>query len=171
MKLFFSNWKTSAPALLAMLCAGDSLAFHLMPEAWAAKASAFCIFMVSIGLIAAKDADKSNAPRPESSPVTVRPLAVMLLAVLAIGLTACSTQGRQTATRISAGLNTIAVVGCALNDTDVIELTVDEVLATMPPGSTVAEAQKKVSALAAAGDAICVLVEAVQAAKTGAPQP
>lgn len=62
--LFFTNWKTSVPALLAMACAGDSLFFHMMPEDWASKATALCVFLVSIGLIAAKDADKSNAPNP-----------------------------------------------------------------------------------------------------------
>lgn len=155
MTLFLSNWKTSIPGILAALCASDSVLFHIMPPDWSVKAGAACTFLLAVGLIAAKDADKSNAPRPESSPVKVLPVA--LLAVL-IGLSACSTQGRQ-------ALSTLAVVGCALNETDVVELTAQDVLATLPPGSTIEEAQRKLAAADAAGDAACVLVDAVRAAK------
>ncbi len=91
-KLFFTNWKTSVPALLAMACASDSLAFHIMPEDWAAKGTALCIFMVSIGLIAAKDADKSNAstPNPVAQSVPGRPVVpVVLIVGLAFGLAGC----------------------------------------------------------------------------------
>ena len=92
-------------------------------------------------------------------------LSVVLLAALAIGLSACSTQGRQVVARISADLKTVAVAGCALHETEVVELTVEDVLATLPPGSSLADAQRKMSALDAAGDAACVLVDAVQHAR------
>lgn len=63
-KLFFAtNWKTSVPALLAAVCASDEY-FQLLPEAWGMKATATCTFLLAIGLIAAKDANVSNAPKP-----------------------------------------------------------------------------------------------------------
>lgn len=60
-KVYFSSWKTTIPALLAMACAADSAFFNMMPEQWEAKASAFCALMLALGLIAAKDADKTNS--------------------------------------------------------------------------------------------------------------
>jgi len=60
-KLFLSNWKTTVPGLLALLCATDSAYLHVLPPEWEAKAGALCIFLVSIGLIAAKDGDKTNS--------------------------------------------------------------------------------------------------------------
>lgn len=61
---FFSNWKTAVPGLLAALCATSEY-FELLPDSWRLKATAICTFLVAMGLIAAKDADRSNAPRPE----------------------------------------------------------------------------------------------------------
>lgn len=72
LKLFFTNWKTAVPGLLAAVCASDSLFFGFLPEAWHAKGTALCVFLVAMGLIAAKDADKSNASNPEHTAVTVK---------------------------------------------------------------------------------------------------
>ena len=59
--LFFTNWKTSVPAILALVCASDSMYFKLLPPEWEAKAGALCTFLVAMGLLAAKDADKTNS--------------------------------------------------------------------------------------------------------------
>lgn len=62
LKLFFkTNWKTSVPAVLALMCASDEY-FQMLPDAWRMKATATCTFLLAIGLIAAKDANVSNAP-------------------------------------------------------------------------------------------------------------
>lgn len=61
LKIFFSNWKTTVPGVLALLCATDSVYLHVLPPEWEEKAGALCIFLVSIGLIAAKDSDKTNS--------------------------------------------------------------------------------------------------------------
>ena len=70
LKLFVSSWKTTLPGMLAALCASGEY-FDLLPESWKTKAVATCTFLVAIGLIAAKDADKSNAPVPSASAVKI----------------------------------------------------------------------------------------------------
>jgi hypothetical protein len=60
LKLFFGSWKTTVPGVLALLCATDSAFLQLMPEEWETKATALCTFLLAIGLIAAKDADKTG---------------------------------------------------------------------------------------------------------------
>lgn len=72
--LFFKNWKTTIPAVLAAICAADAVYFKLLPEEWEKHGAAACVFLTSIGLIAAKDADKTHSKVVVSSqpePVTV----------------------------------------------------------------------------------------------------
>lgn len=72
--LFFKNWKTSVPALLAVLCAADSEWLHVLPDDWASHARATCVFLLALGLIGAKDADKTHSKivvEPQPDPVTV----------------------------------------------------------------------------------------------------
>lgn len=65
-KLFFVNWKTAVPGALAGICAADEF-FGYMPETWQVKSRAVCVFLIAMGLIAAKDADKSNAVNPSET--------------------------------------------------------------------------------------------------------
>lgn len=62
-KLFFTNWKTGVPGLIALVCASDQL-LHVLPETVSTYLLASCGFAVAVGLIAAKDADKTNAANP-----------------------------------------------------------------------------------------------------------
>ena len=71
MKLFFANWKTTVPGILVLLCGGTQY-FDMLPANWANGAMAFCSLMVALGLIAAKDADRSNAPVPTVASVQVK---------------------------------------------------------------------------------------------------
>jgi len=64
LKLLLANWKTTIPGILALLCGLDSEFFKLMPEEWEQHALRFCLIMVSLGVIAAKDADKTGAGKP-----------------------------------------------------------------------------------------------------------
>ena len=70
-KAFAANWKTSIAGLIALLCASDQL-IHFLPDVAAQYLLATCGFAVAIGLIAAKDADKSNAAHPTTAAVTVK---------------------------------------------------------------------------------------------------
>ena len=70
LKLFFSNWKTAVPGSIALVCASDQL-IHFLPEDVAHYLVAACGFAVAVGLIAAKDADRSNAPIPSAASVRV----------------------------------------------------------------------------------------------------
>lgn len=62
---FITNWKTSMTGVLSLGC-GMATYFSLLPASWSSSAEAFCALMISLGLIAAKDGDKSNAPIPSS---------------------------------------------------------------------------------------------------------
>lgn len=67
LKTFFvSNWKTGLTGGIAFVCASDQL-IHFLPETVATYLLATCGFAVAVGLIAAKDADKSNAPVPSAA--------------------------------------------------------------------------------------------------------
>jgi len=70
-KLMFTNWKTAIPGLLAVACGGSSV-MGVIPEPYQEKAGAVCGLLLAFGLIAAKDADKSNAPAPTSAPNAVK---------------------------------------------------------------------------------------------------
>lgn len=74
LKLFFTNYKTTVPAVLAAICAADALYLKLLPEEWEKHGTAACVFLTSLGLIAAKDADKTHSKvivSPQPDPVTV----------------------------------------------------------------------------------------------------
>lgn len=69
LKLFFSNWKTGVPGIIALACASDQF-FQVLPESISKYLIASCGFAVAVGLIAAKDADKTNSQRPgDTQPV------------------------------------------------------------------------------------------------------
>lgn len=63
LKLFFTNWKTGIPGMIALVCASDQV-FQLLPETISKYLLASCGFAVAVGLIAAKDADKTNSQHP-----------------------------------------------------------------------------------------------------------
>jgi len=56
---FVKNWKTSVPGVLSVVCASAEY-FELLPASYKQSAVAFCALMVGLGLIAAKDADKTG---------------------------------------------------------------------------------------------------------------
>jgi hypothetical protein len=96
LKLFFANWKTTIPAVLATICATDAVYLKILPPEWEQHGAAACIFLISIGLIAAKDADKTHSKvivQPQPQPVTVpvegidvkKTLPVILLSLLLFG--------------------------------------------------------------------------------------
>lgn len=153
MKIFFANWKTAVPGMLAALCASDSILFHVMSPEWSAKAGAFCTFLLAVGLIAAKDADKSNAPRPESAPVKVLPVA--LLALVALGMSGC------------ASLNGTMLDGRACTfwtASDVAEVA-EEVARQYPDGTTRRKVEDALAYAAAAqmtGTAFCEMLRAIE---------
>lgn len=64
-KVFFTNWKTGVPGVIALACASDQL-LQVLPDPFSTYLLATCSFAVAVGLIAAKDADKSNAANPVS---------------------------------------------------------------------------------------------------------
>lgn len=70
-KLMLANWKTTGMGLLTLLCASDST-LHFLPESMEKYLLASCGFFIAIGLIAAKDSDKSNAETPSATAVTVK---------------------------------------------------------------------------------------------------
>jgi len=61
---FLKNWKTSIPGALSVVCASAEY-FELLPPNYKQSAVAFCALMVGLGLIAAKDADKTGVPVPQ----------------------------------------------------------------------------------------------------------
>ena len=67
-KSLSTNWTTSVPGLLAGICGATEL-FELLPDAWRVKAMSVCAILVAIGLIAAKSANVSNAPKPVEAAV------------------------------------------------------------------------------------------------------
>jgi hypothetical protein len=70
LKVFATNWKTGLPGLIALVCASDQL-IHFLPDVAAQYLLASCGFAVAVGLIAAKDADRSTAPVPSAASTTV----------------------------------------------------------------------------------------------------
>lgn len=89
-KAFFLNWKTSMPALLAMACVADSEFFKVLPEEYEAVAKSVCTILLALGLLAAKDADKSNS----SQPGTTKTLGVVLLMLMVSGCAGTMLDGR-----------------------------------------------------------------------------
>ncbi len=72
--LFFKNWKTSVPAGLALACDGLATFTNIIPDEYMKYAHATCVFLLAVGLIGAKDADKTHSKvvvEPQPEPVTV----------------------------------------------------------------------------------------------------
>ena len=70
MKSMFTSWKTALPGALTLVC-GASEVMDLLPDAYQKVAIGFCMMMVGLGLVVAKDADRSNAPAPTAQPQKV----------------------------------------------------------------------------------------------------
>ncbi len=64
LKVFLANYKTTVPGILALLCGLDSEFFKFMPPEWEEHATRICLILVAMGVIAAKDADKTGAGKP-----------------------------------------------------------------------------------------------------------
>jgi len=71
MQIFLRNWKTTVAGMLVLLCGGTTY-LDMLPADWARGAMAFCELAIALGLIASKDADKSNAPQPTVAPILVK---------------------------------------------------------------------------------------------------
>lgn len=72
--LFLKNWKTSVPAGLAVACDGLATFTNVVPDEYMKYAHALCVFLLAVGLIGAKDADKTHSKvivQPQPEPVTV----------------------------------------------------------------------------------------------------
>lgn len=63
MKSFLVSWKTSLMGVLALVCGGTEVAGFL-PDKYRGAATGICMVLMSLGLIAAKDANVSNAASP-----------------------------------------------------------------------------------------------------------
>lgn len=57
------NWSTNIPGVLGTVCASTEL-LHLLPAEYAATAMSVCLLLTSLGLIAAKSSNVSNAEAP-----------------------------------------------------------------------------------------------------------
>lgn len=64
------SWKTSLLGGLALLCSGSDV-LGLLPEKYAHAMSGLCMILVSLGVIAAKDFNKTNAVVATTVPQTV----------------------------------------------------------------------------------------------------
>ncbi len=64
------SWKTSLLGGLALVCSGSEV-LGVLPEKYQATATGACMILMSLGLIAAKDANKTNAPNPTTTPQTL----------------------------------------------------------------------------------------------------
>lgn len=90
LKLFLMNWKTSVPALLAMLCVADSQYMQMLPPEWEIRAQAICTLLLAFGLLAAKDGDKTNS----GTAGPAKTLGVVLMAVVLTGCAGTMLDGR-----------------------------------------------------------------------------
>lgn len=90
LQLFLLNWKTSVPALLAMLCVADSQYMQMLPPEWEARAQAVCTLLLAFGLLAAKDGDKTNS----GTAGPAKTLSVVFLALLLTGCAGTMLDGR-----------------------------------------------------------------------------
>lgn len=63
MSAMLTSWKTSLMGLAVLICTGNVLIGVLGPKGTAIL-NGLCGIAIAYGLIAAKDADKSNAPSP-----------------------------------------------------------------------------------------------------------
>lgn len=66
-----TSWKTTLMGGIAMLCAANEM-IDALPAKWAGTLRGACGIAIALGLIAAKDADKSNAANPVE---TAKPVA------------------------------------------------------------------------------------------------
>lgn len=64
------SWKTSLLGALALMCSGTEL-IGLLPEKYKGTMTGVCMILVSLGVIAAKDFNKTNAIVATSTPQTI----------------------------------------------------------------------------------------------------
>lgn len=66
------SWKTSLLGALALMCSGSEL-IGLLPEKYKGTMTGVCMILVSLGVIAAKDFNKTNAAAALPTTQTVPP--------------------------------------------------------------------------------------------------
>jgi hypothetical protein len=64
------SWKTSLLGALGFVCSTSEL-LGALPDEYQARAMAACLMLTSLGLIAAKDANKTHSPKPTTTPQTL----------------------------------------------------------------------------------------------------
>lgn len=148
LKLFFSNWKTTVPGLLALLCATDSVYLHVLPPEWEEKAGALCIFLVSIGLIAAKDGDKTNS----GTAGPTKTLKAMSLVFFALVLTGCA--GTMLDGRV-----------CTVATQPEVQQHIGQVVASYTDEKDKAKAEQYLRTAGLTATALCEMVRAREAAQ------
>lgn len=82
-----ANWKTTLFGGLGLLCGIPDL-LGVFPPEWHPIALGVCTTLVSLGLITAKDSDKSNASSPTDTPHSIlkSPAKTLLIGLVAVGL-------------------------------------------------------------------------------------
>lgn len=66
MATLFASWKTTVCGLLTLICAGTALT-EALPLQYGQYVHPVCTILLALGLIAAKDANVSNAPNPDTA--------------------------------------------------------------------------------------------------------
>lgn len=64
------SWKTSLLGAMALVCSGTEL-IGLLPDQYKGTMTGVCMILVSLGVIAAKDFNKTNAIVATSTPQTI----------------------------------------------------------------------------------------------------
>lgn len=131
----FSNWKTAVPGALSIVCGSADL-MGLIPPPYQNAAIHVCLFLLAIGVIAAKDADKSNAVNPTAVAQTIRAILVPVLLLGLLGCSAAQIQKTQSViVKLKADAQTVAIAGCA--NAPLAELLLETALELLPPGTTI----------------------------------
>ena len=71
MSAFFASAKTTIAGVLVLLCSGATFT-GILPDKYSSLVGLFCGVAVAFGLIAAKDANVTNASNP-TTPTVVKP--------------------------------------------------------------------------------------------------
>ena len=71
MSAILSSIRTTVLGVLVLICSGTAYA-EVLPAKYQSLLGLLCGVLVAFGLIAAKDANKSNAPTPTATATTVK---------------------------------------------------------------------------------------------------
>lgn len=157
----FTNWKTAVPGALSIACGSADL-MGLIPAPYQNAAIHVCLFLLAIGVIAAKDADKSNAANPTAVAQTI---SAVLLPVLLLGLVSCSASQIQNTqsviVKLKADAQKVAVVGCA--NAPLAELLLSTALELLPPGTTIDQIHAGMTLAQPQIEAFCARLQQLQA--------